>query len=103
MTGKNHVRLVLGYPFEKRGVAEISAAGPACRRFVGRRMMHPEPAPGAFQGVGCQLRTYLLSCQRAIPPWADGEERVIEDDRLPIRGYATKTYVGEPLGDFFTR
>ena len=78
-------------------VAEMAAAAPAHRRAVGRGVVHPDPAPPPARRVGGELLADRLPLQRAVPPGADAEERVVEHERIAVAGDAVGARREDPL------
>jgi hypothetical protein len=75
---------VLIDPVPELHVAEISVAAPTGRRLGRRRVMDPDPSLGPARcGLG-KLRADAGSHDGTIPPWADGEQRIVEHEGLPV-------------------
>src|SRR5262245_22170806 len=84
VTAEHDVWLVLSNPLRKLGVAEIAGAAPADRRFVRRRVMDPDPLLVRLpRGLG-KLRRDAGARDRTIPPRANGEQRVVDHERLAV-------------------
>ena len=64
-------------------------------------MVDPDPASGPLRRIGGELRRDPVAGERAVPPRADGEERVLEDERLAVGGNAAMAEVADPFRDLF--
>src|SRR6476659_2342641 len=99
VAAEHDVWLVLSDPLRKLGVAEITGAAPADRRLVRRRVMDPDPLLARLpRGLG-ELRRDAVARDRPIPPGADGEQRVVDHERLAVGGDAFGLSSAEPFGD----
>ena len=95
--------MVLVDPRNEVGVAVVPLAGPARRRRVGWRVVHPDPRAIADErGIGGELSIDHVTGLRPVPPRADGH-----DDAVAFEGHAVDEHAGatrgfEPSGGPFT-
>ena len=84
VAGQNDVRPVLLDPLSELDIAEIAVAAPTGRRLGRRRMVDPDPPLGPLgRGLG-ELRADAGLDDRAVPPRADGEQRLVDDEGLAV-------------------
>src|ERR1700758_3432192 len=100
MARDHHVRPVALDPLHQLGVAEIALAAPTGRRVRGWRMMHPDPPLGASCRRSTQLRVDALPQQRAVPPWADREQRIADREIITVAGDAELAHLADPARVF---
>ncbi len=96
VAGEDDVGLVLVDPASEIGVAVVAPARPAGWRPQRRPVVDPHPSPRASCGIGGELRLDQCAPGGTVPPGADGDQRVVDEDRAPVRGDAFPARFREP-------
>src|SRR5258705_13975618 len=75
----------------------MALSGPA-QRALGWRVVDPDPAARALPRCRFERALDAGPGKRPVPPRADGEQRVANDDRIAIHGQASTADRVEPVG-----
>src|SRR3954447_13325410 len=101
MARDHHRGLVALDPLRQLDVAEKTLAAPTGRRFVGWRVMHPDPPLRPRSGGVAELIVNPLFDQRSIPPRADREQSVADAETAAIAGDSEFADLADPARDLF--
>ena len=96
VTGQHDVRPVLVDPTTELRIAIVLPTGPAHRRAKRRPVIHPHPSGWPAGRIASKLCDHSLPSDRPIPPWADGDQGVADQKRVPIGRHARGASLVQP-------
>ena len=100
MASDDDVGAVLAYPLLKISVPKGSTARPTRRRVERRRVVDPNPAQALpTSGISFELSHQSFAHYWSVPPRANREQRIVDEEAVSVRGDVQCADVFDPAGD----